>query len=122
MLELEESVYGFPIERDLKSVAISILRLWPFYRLDVNDLVDGIVKDTQTDRLESSEILYIANVAEEQQMYYEEITWLKRLVELMLSGEREKKGMEQIIVCKKLARSYFSVRMMFVLCLYLHIF
>lgn len=107
--QLEQKIYGFPIERDLKSVSVSILRLWPFYRLDVKDLADGIIRDTKTDRLELSEMFYIAKVAEEQGMYYEEIIWLNRMLELTLSSDRDKEEIEQFIICKKLARAYFSV-------------
>ncbi|XP_021354092.1 prolyl 4-hydroxylase subunit alpha-3-like [Mizuhopecten yessoensis] len=77
ILELHEEG-GPPVTLDdVNGTAKAILRLWKTYDLDIDKLMSGIILDTKTEPLTSSDIIDISHHAKG----FQKIVWLEKLLE-----------------------------------------
>ncbi|KAL5016307.1 hypothetical protein ScPMuIL_005896 [Solemya velum] len=100
----------WPTEQDLSNYAISILRLWKVYKLDIAKLTLGKFLDMNCEKLTFDEVLYIASAAKDRNLYYEAIQWYTHALH-MTKTEKKKYGDKKARAYKPLAASYDKAKM-----------
>ncbi|XP_069128343.1 prolyl 4-hydroxylase subunit alpha-3-like [Argopecten irradians] len=70
---------------DIQGAAEAILRLWQTYELDLDKLMSGVIYDSKSEPLTSSDAMYISEFAKR----YQKIVWLEKLLERYNVSEEE---------------------------------
>ncbi|KAK3612440.1 hypothetical protein CHS0354_032050 [Potamilus streckersoni] len=102
----------FASEEDLQGVAVSLVRLWHTYKLDIDKLIMGQILDTETDPLSPSDIMYLSEVADANNRTYDTILWLQALLKALAAGKTEKADdVKEVNIVLRLAEAYSSYGM-----------
>ncbi|KAK3612443.1 hypothetical protein CHS0354_032053 [Potamilus streckersoni] len=93
-------------ENDVIGTAMALIRLWYVYNLDTELLLRGHIMDTFTDPLTSADVLYITDIADEQNQHFAAIKWLEALLKTIQSTERNEDSTKEVQVVRRLASAY----------------
>ncbi|KAK3088374.1 hypothetical protein FSP39_018420 [Pinctada imbricata] len=105
---VEKHIGRWPSKIDMDGAANAIIRLWSFYQLDMNKLLNGQILDTQAEPLSIDDVIYITRYADDTKRYYEEIEWLK---ELLNRNDVQNNEHISIKVARFLAAAYYKYGM-----------
>lgn len=101
----------WPEVMDVEGAAVALVRLWDVYRLDIDDLVEGNILDTHTEKLSVKDVVYIANVAKRNTMIYESIVWLMKALELVNGQNSLETELGLYRIYSDLANAYYRVKL-----------
>ena len=87
---------------------MSILRLWSFYHLDLQDVFEGKVLTSVSHALTDMDVFTIARLADNREMYYEAIIWLRGLL-TRINRKGDDETVTKSAVVRALASAYFKV-------------
>ena len=88
---------------------MSILRLWSFYHLDLQDVFEGKVLTSVSHALADMDVFTIARLADTREMYYEAIFWLRGLLTRIEGRGGDDGTVSKSAVVRALASAYFKV-------------
>ncbi|XP_029640955.1 prolyl 4-hydroxylase subunit alpha-1 [Octopus sinensis] len=96
----------WPTKKDVTEAALGLFRLQNIYSLNLTELLQGRIANTQTEPMTANDALKLIEIANEHDMAYEEILWLLALDELYRKSKIEKGTVEQNQIYRTIASAY----------------
>lgn len=78
------------MENDSKGTALSLVRLSNVYSLNLTELLEGRIYDSQTNPITDDDLFYIVKTLDEKGMFYECLQWLKAGCHRAMNGVNKK--------------------------------
>lgn len=97
---------GWPSQQDVDGTITALFRLWDTYQFNLRDLFHGKLFEFQTKPFHPTDIMYIANKAEEKNDMYTSIKFLETLLEEIQKGNFPESNLDAIRVAKVTASAY----------------
>ncbi|GAB1603014.1 prolyl 4-hydroxylase subunit alpha-1 [Argonauta hians] len=96
----------WPTEEDVREAALGLFRLQDIYRLNLTELLQGRIADTQTQPLTAKDVITLVKIANEQDLVFEEISWLLALEHLYDKSKIDMESVEHDKIYKLLSSAY----------------
>ncbi|XP_064605913.1 prolyl 4-hydroxylase subunit alpha-1-like [Liolophura sinensis] len=80
----------WPLDNDSKGTALSLVRLSNVYSLNLTELLEGRIYDSQTNPITDDDLFHIVKTLDEKGMYYECLKWLNAGLYRAISGVNKK--------------------------------